>query len=62
MLKYNKEFFCNFINDLHNKLKEKLNLESTEKILLNEFIFKKDNISNSQYDFIYSCTNLRAYN
>ena len=61
-IKYNKEFCCNFINGLHNKLKEKFNLESTEKILLNEVIFKKDNISNFQYDFIYSCTNLRAYN
>jgi len=40
-IKYNKEFCCNFINDLHNKLKEKFNLESTEKILLNEVIFKK---------------------
>ena len=61
-IKYNKEYYQKFIDGLHKKLKEKLNIEPKEQIILNEVIFKKDNITNSQYDFIYSCTNLRAYN
>ena len=61
-IKYNKEFCQKFIDDLRNKLKIKLNLNSIEEIKLNEILFTKDNLKNSQFDFIYSCTNLRAHN
>ena len=59
---YNKEYCQKFIDDLKLKLKEKLVLDSIDQLVLNEVIFKKDNLTNFQYDFIYSCTNLRAYN
>jgi ubiquitin-activating enzyme E1 len=57
---YNKEFCQNFVNIFQNKLIKEVN--SLDKICLNEIIFSKDNIDNSQYDFIYSCSNLRAIN
>ena len=37
-------------------------VDTFEKMKLNEIIFKKDSITNSQFDFIYACTNLKAYN
>ena len=61
-IKYDKEFCQNFINDLHNKLVAQLSLKSLEEIKIKEIIFMKDSIKNSQYDFIYSCSNLRALN
>ena len=61
-IKYDKEFCQNFINDLNNKLITQLSLKSLEQIKLKTIIFEKDNMKNSQYDFIYSCSNLKALN
>ena len=61
-IKYDKIFCQNFINDLHNKLMNQLSLKSLEKIQLKEINFEKDNMKNSQFDFIYACSNLKALN
>ena len=37
-------------------------MKTFEEMQLNEIFFMKDNINNSQYDFIYACSNLRAIN
>ena len=61
-IKYDKEFCQNFINALNINLINKLGLKSIEEIKLNEIVFEKDNIKNSQFDFIYSFSNLKALN
>ena len=60
--KYDKKFCQNFINDLNNKLINKLQLNNLEQIKLKEIIFEKDSMKNSQFDFIYSFSNLKALN
>ena len=59
---YNEDFCQKFIDELQKKLKNKLSLDSLKQFKLKEIIFRKDNIDNSQFDFIYACTNLKAYN
>ena len=59
---YDKDFCKKFIDELQIRIKNKLTLDSLEQFKLKEIIFKKDNIDNSQFDFIYACTNLKAYN
>lgn len=61
-IKYDKDFCQKFVEGLQKKLKEILLVDTFEKMKLNEIIFKKDSITNSQFDFIYACTNLKAYN
>ena len=61
-IKYDKEFCQNYIKNLQIKLINEMNLKSIDQINLNEISFLKDNIINSQYDFIYSCSNLKAIN
>jgi ubiquitin-activating enzyme E1 len=61
-IKYDKEFCQNYINQLQNTILSKMKLQSIEQINLKEIIFAKDSISNSQFDFIYACTNLKAIN
>ena len=61
-IKYDKEYCQNFINNFHNKIITQLSLKSLDEIKLKEIIFEKDSIKNSQYDFMYSCSNLKALN
>lgn len=60
--KYDKDFCKNFINNLSDKLINQLSIKSLEQIKLKTVIFEKDNIKNSQFDFIYSYSNLKALN
>lgn len=57
---YDKKFSQNYINETQNNLIKEF--ESLEKIALKQIQFTKDNVDNNQFDFIYSCTNLRAIN
>lgn len=57
---YDKKFCQDYIISLRNNLIKEL--DSLDKITLKQIIFTKDNIQNNQFDFIYSCTNLRAIN
>lgn len=59
-INYNKQFCKNFVLDLKNKLLAKIN--NLNEINLKEITFSKDNITNSQYNFIYACCNLKAIN
>jgi len=59
-IKYDKQFCKNFIFDLKNKLLKKIN--NFNEFNLKEITFSKDNMINSQYNFIYACSNLRAIN
>lgn len=61
-IKYNKEYCQNFIQDIHKKIKDKLSLNSLERIKFKEINFEKDSKNKNQYNFIYSCSNLRAIN
>lgn len=61
-IKYNKEYCQNFIQDIHQKIKDKLSLNSLERIKFKEINFEKDSKNKNQYNFIYSCSNLRAIN
>ena len=61
-IKYDKEYCKNFIDDLQKKIINNLSIKSLEEIALNEIFFIKDNMNNSQYDFMYACSNLRAIN
>ena len=59
-IKYNKEYCQNFIKNIQKKLKDKF--YSLNNIKFKEINFKKDNKNSNQFNFIYSCTNLRAIN
>ena len=61
-VKYNKEYCQNFIQSIQQKLKEELSLNSLDTIKFKEINFEKDNKNKNQFNFIYSCTNLRAIN
>ena len=61
-IKYDKEYCQNFINDLQTKIIRYSPMKSLKEIHLKEIHFMKDNINNSQFDFIYACSNLRAIN
>ena len=61
-IKYNKEYCQNFVQSIHEKLKMELSLNSLENINFKEITFEKDNTNKNQFNFIYSCTNLRAMN
>lgn len=61
-IKYDKEFCKKFLNELINKIKTNLSLKSLEQIKFKPIFFEKDNLKNSQFDFIYSCSNLKALN
>ena len=61
-IKYDKEYCQNFINDLQKKIISYSPTKSLNEVHLKEIHFMKDNINNSQFDFIYACSNLRAIN
>ena len=61
-IKYDREFCQNYIKNLQIKLINEMNIKSIDQINLKEISFMKDNTINSQYDFIYSCSNLKALN
>ena len=59
---YNKEYCQKFIHNIQQKLINNLSLNSIEDIKFTEVNFEKDNYNKNQYNFIYSCSNLRAIN
>ena len=59
---YNKEYCQKFIHNIQQKLINNLSLNSIEDIKFTEANFEKDNYNKNQYNFIYSCSNLRAIN
>lgn len=61
-INFDKEYCQNFIDDLQKKFISHFPMKTFEEMQLNEIFFMKDNINNSQYDFIYACSNLRAIN
>lgn len=61
-IRYNKEFCEDFVHNLQQKVKDKLSLNTLDDIKFNEINFEKDTKNKNQFNFIYSCTNLRAYN
>ena len=61
-IEYNKEYCQKFINNIQNKLKNNFSLNSLDNIKFNEVNFEKDNCNKNQYNFIYSCSNLKAIN
>ena len=61
-IKYNKEYCEDFVHNLQQKLKDKLSLNILDDIKFNEINFEKDTKNKNQFNFIYSYTNLRAYN
>ena len=61
-IKFDKLYCQNYIDNLQKKICSNLSLNSLEEINLNEIHFIKDNMNNSQYDFIFACSNLRAIN
>ena len=55
---YNKEFCQDFIKSVQKKLKD--NFYPLNDIKFKEIHFEKDNKNSNQFNFIYSCSNLRA--
>ena len=61
-IKYNKEYCQDFIQNIQQKLKDKFSLNSLDDIKFKEINFEKDSKNKNQFNFIYSCSNLRAIN
>ena len=59
---YNKEYCQDFIQTIQQKLKNNISSNLIDNIKFNEICFEKDSSNKNQYDFIFTCSNLRALN